>query len=257
MSVSQPPNLRNSLPVPPADPAAEYWVHWHYSEAEWQAWIAADLERARTHWIGWRIVPGLIGVVLLAIFLSWGASEGALPSYMITATLMSVIVCIAWFSLGLRAYSTAHEAFAQRYRGPREVAISPWWVWHSGQFTPLLRSMQNRLQVQLIGGRPMWLRFDIEELDWNIQATRRRSITVPVPEGREPDARQLVARFKREIIGGPPAPRPPGRPAAPVSPPALSGRGTNTAPLPPLPPAASEAETQALRDDGSPPPVLW
>ena len=257
MSRSQPPTTLNSRPAPPAEPGADYWVHWRYSEAEWGAWIAAEQKRMHEDLIGQRVALGLVGAFLLVII-----SAMILPDSRAAATSATLLCLVgAWFVAAIIAivlgantiynYRKAPQVYAQRRQAPRDVAINPWWVWQEGKFTPLLRSAQSRLRVRLLPD-PLRLHFRVEDMDWATRAVTAREAVVLVPQGQKAAAQQLVARFEREIIGVPPQPQPPRTaPAPPVGPPpGPASQPVPTTQLPPLPPAV-EAETQALGDGRS------
>ena len=76
MSLPQPPPTPPARPAPPAGSSDEYWVHWRYDEAEWRAWVAADLKRAYDDLLVQRVALGSL-IALLAVLLSMIALPAA------------------------------------------------------------------------------------------------------------------------------------------------------------------------------------
>jgi hypothetical protein len=234
-----------------ADPRAEYWVHWRYSEAEWQAWIEAEREQTGGRRVRQRAFLGGM-CVLLAVVISVGLLIGGGPTITnlfgigMLWFVATPVALILFFDVVYYARQ-APRMYARQQRALREVAINPWWVWQGGEFTPLLRAAQNRLHVRLIP-HPWRLHFRVEEFDWRLRTVIRRDVTVLVPQGQEAAAQHLVTRFEREIIGIPPPPVTPDAPPAPPvgAPPAPAGLPVPTTRLPP--PRMMEAETQVLRE---------
>ena len=216
-----------------------WWVHWRYSEDEWQRWREADWARTRRVYHRWQLgglgVVGLLAAVALALLLT-----GKLTTF------WSILLPLIWvLGVGVGAnwlfwlrgpYAQAKRLYALRQHGPREIAINPLWLWQAGEGVPLIRTMHALTWVYLRGDNPVILAFRLTNRG------RRNNIYevwVPVPGGGEVEARQLIERFKKEIL------RKPGwMPLAPVV--TTDPGGSDTTRLPPLLGPTAEQETQRL-----------
>jgi hypothetical protein len=243
---------RNPAPLEPAHPpTTTYWVHWTYTEEEWQAWAEHERGTAQRTYESYQrmILYSLVGILALAgpMIALFVAVRLAVPVALVLGlSLLGGIMLLAGFTAQAGRYAEAQALYRLRLHGPREAAIGPWMVWQAGRAMPLLYYLFSRMWVRLTTQPPLQIRFRIQERP-NLWAKTDdvREIAVLVPQGHEAEARQLVARFHREIINNPAATAHPPR-QEPTPPPPLTptSRPAITERLPPLPPLPTDADTQ-------------
>ncbi len=215
----------------------EWWVDWHYTEEEWQRWRAADWARTRHIYRRWQLVElavwGFLAAVMFILFLT-GSFATSWPFLLLLTWVLGVGLGANWIFWLCGPYAKAKRLYTLRQQGPREIAITPLWLWQVGEGTPLMRADRVLNGVYLRGEHPAVLTFRLADM---LRRSTIYEVRVPVPAGGEADAHQLVERFRQEII------HKPGRsPVAPVAaPPPGSG---DTLRLPALPAAAPEHDTQ-------------
>ncbi len=175
--------------------AGEAWAHWRYDEAGWAGVVAreAALERRqRRQFLG---VAGGTGAVLLAMALLVPTASRPLS----LALVAGVLALLGTVGLGLGLFGAAPRAGRQRagavYITPLGVAFEP------GGYVPLVGPGQALREVSL--EQPpaglAWLRFRAL-VSRRGGATVEEVAAVAVPPGEEVAARELIARFRREVL---------------------------------------------------------
>jgi hypothetical protein len=225
---------------------APEWVHWHYSEAEWQQWVAAEWQRL---WHPIRRIMMLYISSILTVVVCHGIllASGHAPLQAISSTTdpwyMLIIGGLAYFGLWWTPlfsvamlitqpprYRQARQWRTIREQGARVIRIGPTAVWQAGQETPLVT---NRWELGTA-----WLttvRAGQHQLVLGLVEPRQRTpmyhLWLPVPAGHEAEAEQLVLQL-RALISGAPLPTP--------------ATGQVTVRLPPLANVLPEPATQQL-----------
>ncbi len=195
MNASPDPSASATRSIPPAsDP--DPWVHWTYTEEEWQAFNVADEEQRQS---GWRTNLAAYGVafVLILGFCAWfsfGRDWNVRVGVRLFFTIVTPVVVIGGALLLTRQEAHLGQLlYRARQRGPREITIGPTGLREGRTFFPWRAGASRLTHVRLESGPPSVLIF---------RTTRPVSGTpidyefrVPIPAGREAEARQVVERF--------------------------------------------------------------
>jgi hypothetical protein len=183
--------LDASADVVPADarpslPQAEVLAHWTYDVDEWGVYATNEM-RYRTRealWLG-------VGIVVLGTLFLWFVEGDALSGLGISGAVAAIVVAGKWL--------VARSTRAANLRVPTaEAVISPDAVLLNGKYHTLRDDTFRFGGVKLVESeRPCVLEFTVK---WTTSkgATNDAQIRVPVPVGREDEARAVVERF-REI----------------------------------------------------------
>jgi hypothetical protein len=158
----------------------EYLAHWTWTPEEWERFV-------RTEKRSWR---ACVWIVPLAMFLIagacavWGDEDGSLLAS-IFAALGGVMTIVAW------AVATSRKRFFERGRRSRPHAyIGPLSLYFNGAYHSWTSFGTSLGGVQLIDGPPLMVEFRLEVGDYSSE------VWVPVPAGREEEARRLVHAFR-------------------------------------------------------------
>ena len=191
------------------------WVRWYYAPDEWarldEALWKSAMRRA--------MIYGLAGAGLTALLFAGSALAFAdLTNRLVawglvgTAGAVSLAAVIGYERL---LYNRATQARVARQRGPRGICVGPLAIHLPGQVLPLggysvapptnswdpLGAGIDVLQdVVISGASPARIRFTGYPITGRGGRGLRKVITVPVPRGREEEARRLAARFHSEIL---------------------------------------------------------
>jgi hypothetical protein len=180
---------------PPAD--ADPWVHWTYTEEEWQAFNVADEAQRQS---GGRTNLAAYGVAFLLIlgFCAWfsfGRDWNETVGVRLFFTIATPVVMVGGALLLTRQEAHLGQLlYRARQRGPREITIGPTGISEGRTFFPWRAGVSRLTHVRLDStSAPPALVF---------RTTRPVSGTpidyefrVPVPAGREAEAQQVVERF--------------------------------------------------------------
>ena len=180
--------------LPPAD--ADPWVHWTYTEAEWQAFNVRDEEQRQSSWRT-NVAAYSVAFVLILGFCAWfsfGRDWNESVEVRLFFTIATPVVMVGGALLLTRQEANLGQLLERaRQRGPREITIGPTGIREGRTFFPWRSGMSRLTHVRLDAGSPPALVF---------RTTRPVSGTpidyefrVPVPAGHEAEAQQLVARF--------------------------------------------------------------
>jgi hypothetical protein len=175
--------------------SGEYWVHWCYTPDEGRRFVQHEVTRAQrrirqTFLIGLP-VSALAGLVL-------GVLSGVmLAGLIVTGTLLLIMLLIVLtFYLQGRLRSGL-------WRGDRiEVYIHPQGiVYQSGKFEPFSSFNQSLIGVRIEPGDPPVLQFT--SCTGSGRAYMEIESRIPIPGGREAEARDLIERFRRKVFNQP------------------------------------------------------
>ncbi len=175
-----------SPPAPSAQPAvAEVLAHWTYAPDEWGEYTRRELgfRSGEAKWLG--VGVALFGILMLAFREDTDSR--------IAAAVSIVIGSVIYVGKMLQARS-AHAANAATRGG--EVIISPHAVLLNGRYHVLQDDRFHFAGVRLLDeDDPPVLEFTVA---WSTRSGRAdEQVYVPVPRGREDEARALAASFPR------------------------------------------------------------
>lgn len=168
----------------PPLPRVEVLAHWVYDADEWAVYAANEM-RYRTRealWLG-------VGIVALGTLLLWLTEGGFGVALAISGAIGAVVVAAKW----LMARSTR----AANLRVPlAEAVISPDAILLNGTYHTLRDDTFRFGGVKLVESeRPCVLEFTVK---WTTSkgGTNDTQIRVPIPIGREDEARAVMERFR-------------------------------------------------------------
>ncbi len=192
-----------------------WWIGWHYAPDEWakldyELW-KQDLRRATTH--------AVAGAALAALlFMGSALAFAGISNRLLGWGLVAIVVGLTLVTVGAHIryiYCRAQAAHLRRQRGPAEISIGPLAVRLPGQTLPLAgysvapspdaqdplaAGMDVLEDVQVEQAEPLRIRFVGFPITSKGGPARRQVIVLPVPRGREEEARRLAARFHSEIL---------------------------------------------------------
>lgn len=161
-------------------------ARWTYDPADWQRWRDEELTDTRAVPVFGAILGGvflLIGVVFLAI----DPDDMGLMFAIMTGVGV-LIAGAAWLSAALRRRAILKD--------PCEAVITRGGVWYMGQLTDWngVTSRLTGARVEQTGKRTF---FTVEYRQLAGRAARmvRSQVRIPVPEGREEEARELAKKL--------------------------------------------------------------
>lgn len=164
-------------------------VHWTYTADEWQHYATRERARARKLFI---IIASVLAAVLLIPFTQLalsqrGGFDRAVPEAMLVVLVpVAVVVAVVWLVTVMPARRLAREA-------PGEAYISADGALVHDRYYPWTYMMQSLRSVRLEEGDP-----SVVEFTWTspgYRSSQTHSVRVPVPRGREEEARELIAKF--------------------------------------------------------------
>ncbi|HEX2914723.1 MAG TPA: hypothetical protein VH186_28235 [Chloroflexia bacterium] len=182
--------------------AGEAWVHWQYSEKEWQQHVANRNRKSRKEpLIRLSIAAGLgAALALVGLILGGKSKDGysLLFAGLVCVGIALLVMLVLWLVDGGATASKASKG---------EVYISGLGIYQlPGGYLPLFGYNQVTRNVEFIPGTPAKLRFDarFRVKDYNLLGTSYNDdqaiAEITVPEGHEAEAQALVERFDTEII---------------------------------------------------------
>ncbi len=166
------------------------WAHWRYDMGEWERFIAQERRRNRS--ILGR-AAGLLVVAILVVVVFSGTSDLGLNS----ASLLYLLVLGAALLIALAYNLGRWSLYAWRHEQSNEAYISPSGICRPDGYRPLRGFGRTLLRVAVVPGDPASLAFTCRVTALAGLALVRVpvQISVPVPVGREDEARALVSRF--------------------------------------------------------------
>ncbi|HEX8212723.1 MAG TPA: hypothetical protein VF584_21285 [Longimicrobium sp.] len=171
-------------PVPLTLPSGErVLAHWVYEPGEWSGYTTAEVKRRKGEWVGGTIVIMVAGLVSS----SGGGQEGR--TMLMATAILAVIILVG----GMLMAKGDHQA---NVSGPGEAIITPSAIMLNGRYH-VLRNDTYRFQGVRFdeAATPPQLEFTI---GWSTRSgPARDNIRIPVPAGREEEAREVVALFSR------------------------------------------------------------
>lgn len=174
------------------DPA-DVLVHWHYTPAEWQAYVAREVAR---HTVDWeRMGTGLLSVLFLlggvmGLTMLLGAEAGS------TMLKLCLFLFAAMLPLGAYIYGVLPWLARWRIRSsPPEAVIAKSGLYVTQQATLWGAGRKDLHSVRWVAGQPPLLEFTVK---WsNRGAEHFGSTYVPVPQGEEVAARQVLQSLQQ------------------------------------------------------------
>lgn len=166
---------------PSIAPGETVLAHWHYGAEEWSEYTRAEKKRRIVE----AIVPGVL-ILLVAALIGRGEEGG---EYMAGG----VIVATLLIGGGLFMARSAHLANTSR---PGEAIITPTAILLNGRYHVLRNDTYRFEGVRLdADARPPVLEFRV---GWSTRGGRSdERVRVPVPAGREAEAREVLAVLER------------------------------------------------------------
>jgi hypothetical protein len=180
--------------LPPAH--ADPWVHWTYTPEEWAAFNQDDVEQRQSSWRTNLIGYGVVFVLILGFcaWFSFGRDWDESAGVRLFFTIFTPVVVVGGALLLTRQEANLGQLlYRARQRGPREITIGPTGLREGRTFFAWRTGMSRLTHVRLDPGDPPVLVFRTTRpvsgtpIDYEVR--------VPVPAGREAEARQVVERF--------------------------------------------------------------
>jgi hypothetical protein len=164
--------------LPSGEPVLAHWV---YEPGEWGAYTAVEVKRRTREWVGVAVTIFLVGLVSG----SGGGDEGRA---MIAAGAMVAVMILAG---GMLMAKGDHQA---NVSGPGEAIITPSAILLNGRYHVLRNDTYSFHGARFDdAAHPPQLEFTI---GWSTRSgPTRDNIRIPVPAGREEEAREVVAAF--------------------------------------------------------------
>jgi hypothetical protein len=172
------------IPVPPTLPSGErVLAHWTYAPGEWVSYTRAEVKRRMGEWITVAVIVMVVGLVSS----SGGGEEGR--TMLFAATMVAVMILVG----GMVMAKGDHQA---NVSGPGEAIITPSAIVLNGRYHVLRNETYDFQGVRFDeAATPPQLEFTI---GWSTRSgPTRDNIRIPVPKGREEEAREVVALFSR------------------------------------------------------------
>jgi hypothetical protein len=171
-------------PVPPTLPTGErVLAHWVYAPGEWSSYTTGEVKRRMGEWVGVAIIVMAVGLVSS----SGGGEEGR--TMLMAAAMVAVMILVG----GMLMAKGDHQA---NVSGPGEAIITPSAILLNGRYHVLRNDTYDFQGVRFDeASTPPQLEFTI---GWSTRSgPARDNIRIPVPKGREEEAREVVALFAR------------------------------------------------------------
>lgn len=188
-----------------AMPAGNAWAHWTYDEAGWASANAVEATRLRrTAFVG-LLFALAASLVLVVVALPLDGEDGSALRFGGGLSAGAALVAIA-------ALGGTSASLVARRRKRGDIYISPMGIYRRpGGYTPLLGYGYRLRDVTLHEADRTCVHFQVRV---DAQSGDESWSTVQVPPGREAEARDLVARLRREVLQlpEPTAPDPAARP---------------------------------------------
>ncbi|MDT7540100.1 MAG: hypothetical protein QOE33_4 [Acidobacteriota bacterium] len=169
-------------------------AHWTYTADEWQHYAAREQARARKLFI---IIACVMTVVLLVPFTQLmlssrgGFDRTILEAMLVVSVPIAFVFAILWVVTVMPTRRLSREA-------PGEAYISADGALIHDRYYPWTYMMQSLRSVRLEEGDP-----SVVEFTWTqpgYRTSQYHSVRIPVPHGREDEARKLIAKFNSSLI---------------------------------------------------------
>ncbi len=188
-----------------------FWARWEYSDSEWQLFDRLDWGRARrrcTLYLTAIAVLYLAGAGFFETLVLGSLAEQPgllIPAIFIPLLLLLPIVFLVAFFVWLPVREAWRRRRARRH-GPKRVTIgnphlNDQEIWLAGTLFPLQELFVELRKVKLSSRPPFVLSIYRRHSIRTGSGTWRDATYLPVPQGREEEARRLVERFQMETIG--------------------------------------------------------
>ncbi|HEX8453613.1 MAG TPA: hypothetical protein VF647_16045 [Longimicrobium sp.] len=171
-------------PVPPTLPSGErVLAHWVYEPGEWASYTGGEVKRRMGEWITVAVMVMVVGLVSS----SGGGEEGR--TMIMAAAMVAVMILVG----GMMMAKDDHQA---NVSGPGEAIITPTAILLNGRYHVLRNDTYSFRGVRFDeAATPPQLEFTI---GWSTRSgPSSDNIRIPVPKGREEEAREVVALFSR------------------------------------------------------------
>jgi hypothetical protein len=164
-------------------------AHWTYTGDEWQHYAARERARARKYFI---IIACVLAVVLLIPFTQLalsprGGFDRTIPEALLVVFVpIAFVVAIVWVVTVMPTRHLSRDA-------PGDAYISADGALIHDRYYPWNYMMQRLQSVRLEEGDP-----SVMEFTWTspgYRTSQTHSVRVPVPRGREGEAREMIAKF--------------------------------------------------------------
>lgn len=169
-------------PVPHALPSGEpVLAHWVYQPGEWTAYTGVEVKRRTGEWVGVAITVFIVGLVS-------GSGGGEEGWTMIGAATMVAVMVLVGGVLMAKGDQRANVS------GPGEAIITPTAILLNGRYHVLRNDTYHLHRARFDeAAHPPQLEFTI---GWSTRSgPTRDNIRIPVPAGREEEARKVIAAF--------------------------------------------------------------
>lgn len=173
-------------PLPPGEPVLAHWV---YAPEEWSSYARSEVKRRTVEWIA--VGAGLFGIGLLGSGREGGAAA------LVSASAVAAAIVAGRLVMARRAYR-------QSAGQPGEVIITPTAIL-LGNRRHVLSDEAHQLEgVEFdLHAQPPRLEFTVgsgaRSSPGSERGRTRDRIRVPVPAGREAEARQVLAAIERSL----------------------------------------------------------
>jgi hypothetical protein len=186
--------------------STRYWLRWSYSAEEWQRFDHLDWSRTQRWFYGMLVLLTIVAPCWWALILPVGLPPflDALESgpwffrvWMGFVLIVGLISLVMFIRGEWRAFVSGKARHNQRQspESNRILDIGPLDICQSGICIPLVGANLKLKGVYIDPSDSSLLKFDI---------VRGRGIpagmSIPIPNGQEASAQQLVERFAREIL---------------------------------------------------------
>jgi len=204
--------------------AGDLLLHWRYAPDEWRSFAEAEWARAKA--IVWRfplitlcvcLVMGLFIAMILSLLLLMGIIDFPIAHQIPLGRMllligsgglliMAIVGTVLGVVFGVTEYKKERERYRRGIRSPGEACIGHSGFYMSEIYVPL-HGPSRLSSVGIENGAPAVLRLRIE-----VPVLRRyhtlRQLRVPIPRGKEEEARELLGRLSTQPYTGPPQDKP-------------------------------------------------
>jgi hypothetical protein len=165
-------------------------AHWTYTADEWQHYAAHEQARAKKYFI---IIASILTIVLLVPLTSLvlstprGAMERTVPeAFLVVFVPIAFAVALVWVVTVVPARGLSRTPWGEAYISADGALLRDrYYSW-----SYMLASLQS---VRLEEGDPSLIEFTWRQPGY--RGSQTHSVRVPVPRGREDEARKLISKF--------------------------------------------------------------
>ncbi len=187
-----------------------YWIRWEYAPDEWELFDRLDWRKALQRFlmaigIATLLYISIVSLFEMALWSSLSDINLLFPALFVPLMLLLPASLLSYFFAWL-CFREARQRHLARQSGPHRVTIgSPHLfdqdMWMAGEHIPLQELFIKLLKVELSSRPPLVLSLHRRLSIRTGSGTWRDTLYLPVPQGREDEASQLVERFRTETIG--------------------------------------------------------